>query len=119
MDLLAQVPNKSAPTSLAFPAGWNNARPWFEAAGQQQAAARASGSGGSGGGGGSGGAGQEGGQGVRPAMPPPAFPAQPWQGSRLGPLPPMDPFRPSNPHLDDVRPYSCMILDAQLYWAKA
>ncbi|BDA48521.1 hypothetical protein COCOBI_12-2010 [Coccomyxa sp. Obi] len=93
-----EVSNKPAPTSVAFPAGWNNAKPWFEAAGQQQAAARAGGSGGSGGSGG----GQGAGAGVRPTMPPPAFPAQPWQGSRLGPLPPIGPYPTPSPHLDEA-----------------
>ena len=78
---------------MAFPAGWNNSRPWFVAAQQQQALPAPEGLLAPGGSGSSlggatgnpiGGAG-----GVRPVMPPPPFPQQPWQGSRLGPLPPL------------------------------
>ena len=78
---------------MAFPAGWNNSRPWFVAAQQQQQQAlpapegsppRGSGSPGGANGNPAGGAGA-----VRPVMPPPPFPQQPWQGSRLGPLPPL------------------------------
>ena len=78
-----------ASASVAFPAGWNNTRPWFIAQGQQQPHSpqqqQRSGSGGA-----PAATAPSPGGGVRPVMPPPAFPSQPWQGSRLGPLPPLE-----------------------------
>lgn len=64
--------------SVAFPAGWNTAKPWFvgaKAEGKRQEAVSPVQA-----------------PPVKPAMPPPAFLSQPWQGSRLGPLPPVGPL---------------------------
>lgn len=82
---IAQADSNKGLTSVAFPAGWNNATPWFKAGGAQQAAGAVQGA-----------------AGGKRAMPPPAFPAQPWQGSRLGPLPPIGPYSLAVPHLDEV-----------------
>ena len=60
---------------MAFPAGWNRAKPWFvgaKAEGEGQEAVSPAQA-----------------PHVKPVMPPPPFLSQPWQGSRLGPLPPV------------------------------
>ena len=67
-------------TSVAFPAGWNTAKPWFSqhnaktGSKDPQAVSTPQG------------------PNVKPVMPPPSFSTQPWQGSRLGPLPPVGPL---------------------------
>ena len=68
-------------TSVAFPAGWNNTKPWFMGQGARSGASSQPEQ-------------LPGGQSalVKPTMPPPPFPSQPWQGSRLGPLPPVGPL---------------------------
>lgn len=65
-------------TSVAFPAGWNNTKPWFVGSGARDDSAQAQAS--------------VQANPVKPMMPPPPFPSQPWQGSRLGPLPPVEPL---------------------------
>ena len=65
-------------TSVAFPAGWNNTKPWFVGSGAGHDSAQAQG--------------PVQANPVKPMMPPPPFPSQPWQGSRLGPLPPVRPL---------------------------
>ena len=67
-----------AKASVAFPAGWNTAKPWFVGAkvdneGQEAVSPAQA-------------------PHVKPVMPPPPFLSQPWQGSRLGPLPPVGPL---------------------------
>jgi hypothetical protein len=79
---------EAACVSVAFPAGWNNSRPWFVAPAQPGTEAAAAAGAASAGGGPLGSPGG-GAAGMRPVMPPPPFPQQPWQGSRLGPLPPL------------------------------
>ena len=79
-------------TSVAFPAGWNNTKPWFMGHGARSGASSQPEQ-------------LPGGQSalVKPAMPPPPFPSQPWQGSRLGPLPPVGPLAQCPMVADRVR----------------
>ncbi len=82
----------NADASVAFPAGWNRAKPWFvgaKAVGEGQEAVSPAQA-----------------PHVKPVMPPPPFLSQPWQGSRLGPLPPVGPLAQGPMKAREVRPWT-------------